>query len=397
MSPTSIDGTVGNVVGPDIDGLDQDLANNPRDIKAPTYGMTRWVDLFTNRQLLALSTLSELISDARVRAIHHAELAGVEAGSALHRHGVGSVAYGDAIATYLAFGVSRQTNRCSSLSFWDNTSEKIQQVFGRQAIPMVWDFAEANIFSTSSGNFLDQIEFPAKSIASWGGTTTPGEIRNVSATDLDFPASSTVFSTDPPYYDNIPYADLSDFFYVWLRKSLYSVWPDLFRRVQTPKQEELVASPYRHGTKPAAEAHFMSGMRDVLNKIHEGARDAEPVTIYYAFKQAEMGDEGVTSAGWSSFLQAVFDAGFIVDGMWPVRTELTGNLKGKMNALASSVVLVCRKRAADADVITREDFVRSLKRELPAAIDSTKRSTPKRRSRWRGTRRTGSMRAPRAS
>ena len=374
LSPTELDEKVGDIPVPETVGLEQELATNPRDIKAPTYGMTKWADLFSSRQLTALSVLSDLVSEARELALGHARSNGMATGFPLQEGGAGAVAYADAIATYLAFGVSRQTNRCSNLSFWDNTSEKVQQVFGRQAIPMVWDFAEANIFSTSSGNFLDQVEFPSKSVAAWYGTTAAGTIRNLNAIDLDTVEGSTVFSTDPPYYDNIPYSELSDFFYVWLRKAIRPIWPDLFRRLLTPKLEELVASPYRHGSKAAAERHFINGMRSVLAKIQSSSRNAEPVTIYYAFKQVETGEEGVTSAGWSSFLQAVVDFGFIVDGTWPIRTELTGNLKGKMSVLASSVVLVCRKRTKDADIVTRADLVRSLKRELPSAIEAIRKA-----------------------
>lgn len=374
ITPTLSDTEIAEIGRPELDGLNQELALNPRDIKAPTYGMTRWIDLFSNRQLLALETLCKLVQEVRERVTESAYLAGLPASDSLAEGGKGARAYGDAVATYLGFGVSRLTNRCSTLSFWDNTTEKIQQVFGRQAIPMVWDFAEANVFSSSSGNFLYQVQFPAKMLDNGTDSVAPGSIINLSATELRVEDESAVFSTDPPYYDNIPYAELSDFFYVWLRKTISGVWPELFRRLQTPKAEELVASPVRHGSKTAAEDFFMKGMSRSLSCMRSGSCSEAPTTIYYAFKQSEDDDEGITSAGWSSFLQAVIDQGFLIDGTWPIRTELTGNLKGKMNALASSIVLVCRKRSADAAVIARADFVRALKRELPGAIEAIRKA-----------------------
>jgi putative DNA methylase len=202
-----------------------------------------------------------------------------------------------------------------------------------------------------------------------------GALFNIDAARNSFPVRPIVISTDPPYYDNIGYADLSDFFYVWLRRSLSDVWPDLFRRLITPKTGELVATPYRHGGKASAEAFFMEGMSQALAAMRKAATDGEPLAIYYAFKQAEVAAEGVTSAGWASFLQAVVDAGLVVDGTWPMRTELSNRMIGRdANALASSIVLVCRKRAAAAPVVTRADFIRALRRELPAAIDDIRKA-----------------------
>ena len=202
-----------------------------------------------------------------------------------------------------------------------------------------------------------------------------GAIGNINASKNSFPVRPVVISTDPPYYDNIGYADLSDFFYVWLRRSLSGVWPDLFRRLTTPKDHELVATPYRHGGKAEAEAFFMVGMGEALTAMRKAATDGEPLAIYYAFKQSEVGVDGVTSAGWASFLQAVVDAGLAVDGTWPMRTELANRMIGRdANALASSIVLVCRKRAEAAAVVTRADFVRALKREMPAAIDEIRKA-----------------------
>ncbi|MER8811061.1 hypothetical protein [Mesorhizobium australicum] len=260
------------------------------------------------------------------------------------------------------------------MNFWDNTSQKIQQVFGRQAFAMTWDFAETNFFSQSTGNFLDQVEYPAKSIASWPVGTAPGFVSQIDAPKNSFPIRPVVISTDPPYYDNIGYATLADFFYVWLRPALKNIWPDLFRRLTTPKEEELVATSFRHANRASAEEFFMKGMELALGAMREAATEGEPLAIYYAFKQSEASSEGVSSAGWASFLQGVINAGLLIDGTWPIRTELTGNLKGKLNVLASSIVLICRKRSVSADTITRAEFVRLLRRELPDAIDDIRKA-----------------------
>jgi putative DNA methylase len=355
-----------------------ELPNNPRDFKTPNYGMKTFASLFTPRQLTALTTFSDLVAEAREKVLADAREVGLTdplggpgdaaSGTPLQVGGTGATAYADAVATYLGVSVSRTVNRGATLTFWDNGGQKIQQVFARQALAMTWDFAETNFFSESSGNFVDQVEFPAKSIAGWSPGTPPGSISNIDAARNGYPVRPVVISTDPPYYDNIGYADLSDFFYVWLRRSLSGIWPDLFRRLITPKAEELVATPYRHGGKPEAEAFFMRGMSDALIAVRQAATDAEPLAIYYAYKQSEAGKDGVTSAGWTSFLQGVVDAGLAVDGTWPVRTELTGNLKGKMNALASSIVLVCRKRSETARTTDRAGFTAELRRDLPQAI-----------------------------
>jgi putative DNA methylase len=339
------------------------------------YGLRTWGHLFTSRQIAGLTTFSDLVGEARVRILADAKTAGFsDDGLPLSAGGTGACSYADAVVTYLGFSVSRQVNRGCTLIFWDNTRENIQQVFGRQAFAMTWDFIETNFFSNSSGNFLDQLELPAKSIANWTSDSVAGCIYMIDAAKNSFPVRSIVVSTDPPYYDNIGYATLADFFYVWLKLSLGSTWPDLFRRLATPKDEELVATPYRHGGKAEAEAFFMRGMGEALAALRDAATDNEPLAIYYAFKQSEVSKEGISSAGWASFLQGVVEAGLGIDGTWPVRTELTGNLKSKLNVLASSIVLVCRKRNPAAATVTRADFIRALKRELPSAIDAIRKA-----------------------
>jgi len=239
---------------------------------------------------------------------------------------------------------------------------------------MIWDFAESSVFSEAAGDLRTTLSSMARVLEQQFPSGEAG-IEQINASKNSFPIRPIVISTDPPYYDNIGYADLSDFFYIWLRQSLGRIWPSLFRRLTTPKDDELVATPYRHGGKAQAEGFFMRGMGEALSAMQAAATDGEPLTIYYAFKQSEVGDGGVTSAGWASFLQAVVDGSLVVDGTWPIRTERGARSIGiGTNALASSIVLVCRKRPADAPTITRADFIRLLKRELPPAISAIRRA-----------------------
>ena len=337
--------------------------------RVPAYGLTRWADLFTSRQLAALTTFSDLVTEARGRVLDDARMADLPYDpTPIHEGGNGVAAYADAVATYLALAVSRLTDIQNSLCTWELSKTQVRHLFGRQAIPMVWDFAENNTFNDAAGDFVTSLDnlVKAMSCASTAGT---GAIAAIDASRNSFPIRPIVISTDPPYYDNIGYADLSDFFYVWLRHSLGGVWPDLFRRLTTPKAEELVATPYRHGGKVKAEAFFMKGMSEALRAMREAATEGEPLTIYYAFKQAELAEEGIISAGWASFLQAVVGAGLVVDGTWPMRTELSNRMRGQeSNALASSIVLVCRNRDPSAATVKHDTFVRALRRELPNAL-----------------------------
>ena len=343
--------------------------------RLPMYGMPRWRDAFTPRQLVALTTFSDLVAGAREKALADARAAGLaDDGAPLHSGGTGVTAYADAVATYLAFAISKVANIGSSIASWMSDRGAFRETFSRQAIPMTWDFAESNPFANVGGSIDAAIEKGAMAIAHVPACSS-GNIKLLAAQHDSFADRSITVSTDPPYYDNIGYADLSDFFYVWLKRSLSGIWPDLFRRLTTPKAEELVATPYRHGGKDKAEAFFMKGMGEALTAMRKAATDGEPLAIYYAFKQSEIAEEGITSAGWSSFLQAIVNAGLGVDGTWPVRTESAGRLTGKdANALASSIVLVCRKRDPSASVVTRAEFIRALKRELPDAIDDIRKA-----------------------
>ena len=417
------------------------------------YGMRQWRDLFTPRQLVALSTFSDLVGEAmdlvrrdagarfaaRRRAGHgrrasgsHAATGSAGAGSSrvgavaddrkpgeasgdlleqwpvpaaessrpeagdsavageeapvggvssplaagddrpLRDGGAGARAYAEAVAMYLAFAVDKVADYWSSICTWHTGRTLIRNTFARQAIPMTWDYAEANPLSSSTGNWMAMVGWIGKAVRvapASGGDRAPGFVKLADAGGLSA-GSRKVVSTDPPYYDNIGYADLSDFFYVWLRRSLRPVFPDLFATMAVPKAEELVATPYRHGGKQEAEEFFLEGMTGALGRLAEQAHPAVPVTIYYAFKQSERnGGAGITRTGWETFLEAVMRSGFAITGTWPMRTELRNRMIGMgTNALASSIVLVCRPRPADAALATRREFLQALRTELPLAI-----------------------------
>jgi putative DNA methylase len=333
------------------------------------YGLKSWGDLFTPRQLVALTTFSDLVQEARERVKRDAIKAGVpDDGKALEKVGAGATAYADAVGVYLALAVDKVADRNSTVCAWASLREHARNTFGRQAIPMVWDFAESNPLSDSSGNFNGGIVSIVAGLGSLNPTAA-GHAGQVDAQSQEV-AAAKVISTDPPYYDNIGYADLSDFFYVWLRRALRPVFPDLFATLAVPKAEELVATPYRHGSKEKAESFFLDGMTQAMHRLAEQAHPAFPVTIYYAFKQAESdGADGTTNTGWDTFLAAVIEAGFTISGTWPMRTELDRRMIGSgTNALASSIVIVCRQRASNAPTTTRREFVTALKSELPQAL-----------------------------
>ena len=335
------------------------------------YGLTTWADLFTDRQLVALTTFSDLVSEAREKVLADTLAAGMDPSTPrLADGGTGARAYADAVAMYLGIGIGRASDAWSSITSWRSAAEATRGAFARQAIPMVWDFAEANPFSSQCGNWVGAcVDWIAKYVEYAVTANAQSAIIHQDAAGDTCLVEEAMVATDPPYYDNIAYADLSDFFYVWQRRTLRDIWPDLFRRVLTPKEEELVATPYRHGGREAAERFFMDGMGTALRNMHDSGTSEFPVTIYYAFKQAEVAQEGLTSPGWATFLQAVFEAGYVIDGTWPVRTERSARTIGLgANALASSIVLVCRKRPEDVPPITRREFVARLRSELPDAL-----------------------------
>ncbi len=346
---------------------EQEINYNPRDIRTQLYGLTKYGDLFTARQLVALTALCDLVQEARELVKTDAIKASLpDDGKALEEGGVGATAYADAVGVYFGLAISRTTNTVNALAVWSQSREQSVNLFSRQAIPMSWDFPEVNPFGGAAGDFGATTASIGKTISS--AMSNPAWVVQADAQTQEI-SEAKVVSTDPPYYDNIGYADLSDFFYVWLHRSLKSVFPDLFATLAVPKAEELVATPYRHGSKAKAEAFFLDGMTQAMHRLAEQAHPAFPVTIYYAFKQAESdGADGTTNTGWDTFLAAVIEAGFAISGTWPLRTERPTGVKTGTNALASSIVLVCRQRATDAPTATRREFVTALKAELPEAM-----------------------------
>ncbi len=357
----------------EADSVHQSVANaaTPHDVpetvlpdralgfRVQIYGMTRHRDLFTPRQLVALSTLSDLVAEALKQVIG--------AG--------GTPEYADAVATYLAFSVDKCADFWSTLATWSAQpkNELVVSTFRRHALAMTWDFGEANPFSESGGNFAGNLESAARCLDA-SIAAIPGRINQLDACQ----AGATIracYSTDPPYYDNIGYADLSDFFYVWLRRSLSSVYPELFSTLLVPKRQELVATPFRfNGSRQAAQEFFEDGFGKAFAKLRSAQDPDFPLTVFYAFKQSETdeddeSDGSVSSTGWETMLEGLIRADFQVTATWPSRSERSGrSISLGANALASSIVLACRPRPDDAPITTRKDFLSSLKRDLPQAL-----------------------------
>ena len=366
VSPTDEHSDAAHVERP-ADVPNQLIPTRNHDVdRLPMYGMPTWADAFTNRQLVALTTFSDLVGEMHKRVLSDALASGLNEGESLEAGGTGARAYADAIATYLALSVSRLSDRSSSICSWDSSRESMRNVFSRQAIPMVWDFAEANPFSHSSGNFLGQVEWIAGVVERLPADSA-GNARQLSAAARDY--TGLVVSTDPPYYDNIGYSDLSDFFYVWLRRCLQEIHPSVVSTMLTPKAEELVANPYRHDGKENAAKFFVDGFNTVFHRIRRGANPDVPMTVYYAYKQQDDGTDGKTSTGWHTLLDGLIGAGWEVTATWPVRSELTNRMLSQgTNALASSIVLACRPRPGDAPTTTQRAFVQRMKSELPGAL-----------------------------
>jgi putative DNA methylase len=338
------------------------------------YGLTSWGDLFTNRQLVALNIFSDLVSEAIEKCEKDAIAAGIPDDAVpLDDGGIGARSYAQAVGVYLAFSIDKASDYWSTICTWHSSKDLIRNTFGRQAIPMTWDYVETNPFSFSTGNVGSGVEWAYKALQLFPSQKIGYAIQS-DAQKQEISANKIV-STDPPYYDNIGYADLSDFFYVWLRRNLKTVFPSLYATVAVPKEEELIATPYRHGSKEAAEDFFLSGMKEAMHNLAEHTHPSFPVTIYYAFKQSETsGENGTSNTGWETFLQAVIESGFAINGTWPMRTEM-GNrmISSGTNALASSIVLVCRKREVEAETIGRREFIRELNAVLPEALDEMTR------------------------
>jgi putative DNA methylase len=335
----------------------------------PLYGMTNFADIFTPRQLVALTTFSDLVIEARERVLEDALSAGlIDNVVPLDEGGAGAQAYADAVGTYLAFVLDRSANYWSSLTPWGGGF--IVQTFGRQALPMVWDFAEANPFSEATGNWNGAINWIALCLNKSIPLVGKGEVYQKDAAVLLDAPELPIICTDPPYYDNIAYSDLSDYFYVWLRHSIGDLYPQLFSTVFAPKLKELVATTYRFkGDKGKAKRFFEDGLEKVFHRFRELMEDIYPLTLFYAFKQAEdVGGGLVTSTGWETMLEALMSGGLKITATWPVRSERDQGLKTGTNVLASSVVLACRPRPEHSPIATRREFLVALKAEMPHAL-----------------------------
>lgn len=353
------------------------MPENPRWFSPPAFGMTDYSDLFTNRQLTALTTFSDLVSEAQEKATQDAIATGMENDfNALAEGGSCALAYGQAIGAYLAFVVDKLSDYHSTLCSWHLTGEKMQHTYGRQALPMIWDYAEGNPFCNASGCFDNMIAWVIRCVE----LLPSGKdcIARQFDAQSDCGLRDIMISTDPPYYDNIGYADLSDFFYVWMRRSLKDTFPSLFRTMLVPKAEELIATAYRHdGNTKLAKEFFEDGMLSTCRQLYQYSRNDIPLTVYYAYKQSDADEVGATNAssGWETMLSAIIQAGFTITGTWPMRTEMSSRSVAQgTNALASSIVLVCRKRPEDAPTITRRSLIAQLKRELRPALQKLQRS-----------------------
>ncbi len=359
------------------DAPDTDLPEQALGFRVQAYGMTKHRDLFTARQLVALTTFSDLVAEAREQAQRDALAAGLlDDDAPLRDGGAGARAYAEAVSVYLAFAVDKAADYWTTICFWHNGAahQKIVNTFSRQAIPMAWDYAEGNPFSDSSGNFCRFVTLISEVLDNSISATTTCKATQVDARSLKNDLAA-IISTDPPYYDNIGYADLSDFFYVWLRRGLRAIFPEVFSTVLVPKELELIAAPHRlNGDKVAANQFFEKGLSKAFAQMRKSALADYPLSVFYAFKQTDNEDDGdddetaIASTGWETMLTGLIESGFVINGTWPMRTELLTALKKTVNALASSIVLVCRPRPADAPAASRRQFLDALRRELPAAL-----------------------------
>ena len=348
---------------------DTELPEQALGFRVQLYGITRHAELFTSRQLVFLSLLCDLVHQARLQVVQHSER---------------DEEYADAVTTYLGITISKLADSCNAFCRWRSDHATATNLFARPTLSMLWDFAEVNPFQ-----FVDYADLAAKSAAVLE-TLSLGKLPIVpagTASQLDatqaLPVSApSLIATDPPYYDNIGYADLSDFFYIWLRRTLKNVHPELFSTLLTPKNQELIATPYRFdGSKQKAKEHFESGLEKAFMLMRTGAASEYPVTLYYAFKQAE-NDAGSdtngnleipglarASTGWETMLQGLLNAGFQITATWPMRTELGTRMRGiSSNALASSVVLALRPKLKDAPIATRREFLAALRKQLPQEL-----------------------------
>ncbi|WP_062529104.1 DUF1156 domain-containing protein [Demequina rhizosphaerae] len=347
-----------------------DIPEKAPSFRVQAYGMTHHADLFTHRQLTALTTFSDLVSEARDMVLADALAGGLEPGARLEAGGASAEAYADAVVTYLGLAVSTLADDHSSIVSWRSShgTGATRATFARQALPMVWDFAEANPFSGTAGDPKLTVEGEANILDRLPEATFVARADQQDAASRDY--SNVLVSTDPPYYDNIGYSDLSDFFYVWLRRSLAPIHPGLLSTMLVPKAEELVANAYRHGGADGAAAFFETGFERVFASARADATGDYPIAVYYAFKQQELEQEGIASTGWATVLEGMIRGGWAITATWPVRSERAGRMIAVgTNALASSIVLALRPRGDAALAVSRGGFINALKKELPRALD----------------------------
>ena len=349
------------------------MSTHPQYMGTPRYGLDQWHKLFTPRQLTSITAFSDVLKEFRPRIEADAVAAGMSNDKVrLRDGGRGASAYADAVVTYLAFALDKLADLNNSLARWEPVAQCPRQLFGRQSVSMVWDFAEANPFSSSSGSLRVLLDGLRKVLEGRGLVTTGAPEASVEQRDAAArvrEVGTCMVSTDPPYYAQVPYADISDFFYVWMRRNLSEVWPDECATLLTPKADELVADEKRHGSKDAAAHFFEAGMRKVFTEVAKVQDPRVPATVFYAYKQSEETEEGQTSTGWETFLQGLLDSGLAITATWPIRTENKSRLRAmSSNALASSVVLACRPRSVTAPLQTRGGFVADLRAALPDAV-----------------------------
>jgi putative DNA methylase len=366
LEPTDLHASTANLSRPD-NAPASDMPAQAPSFRVQVYGMTQHADLFTNRQLTALITLSDLVSEAREQVLKDSYGAGLPTGIRLSDGGIGAEAYADAVATYLGFSLSKFTARNNTLCGWEPGMDRLRGSFQRQAIPMTWDFAEASPLAAFGGSFTTVAQSEAEAIDTLPQANMAGTSQQADAANRDY--AHLLISTDPPYYDNIGYSDLSDFFYVWLRRTLRRFHPDLFGTMTVPKKDELVANPYRHGSRDAAEQFFESGFQRVFSRARITASSNFPITVFYAFKQTELEEEGVASTGWSTFLEGMIRQGWTITATWPIRSEMSNRMTASgTNALASSIVLALRPREVSAPATDRSGFLSALRAELAETL-----------------------------
>ncbi len=382
--------TAPTVAKPSVPFLEQLMTNDKRWFSPPLYGLPNFGDLFTPRQLVALTAFSDLVQEAREIVLADALKATLLADDRpLVGDGSGPKAYADAVETYLAFGVDKNTLTNCTLATWQSSPDRLTQALGRQALPMTWDYAEGNPLSEAGGGYVLTLDSLGEVLEKLVCDTVPcGFVKQLDAAAMQraYEGQGIVISTDPPYYDNIGYADLSDWFYIWLRRTIGRIWPSLFATVLTPKTQELIASRYRHeGGQDAARAFFEAGLENAFREMRQLHFPEAPLTLFYAFKQAEddpsendvdseRSDVSTVSTGWETMLAGLVRTGFGISGTWPVRTELVTSLKKEVSALASSIVLVCSLRPSDARLATRKEFMNTLRQELPEALKNLQHS-----------------------